>query len=529
MAKKKWAHGSPNTIAQLFGTGEIKKLLSSDIDLGPDEVLVLIEDGSITNTYTQTKVKKVLEGIGDKLNKMGGKNEDVEVMIADTSKKKIFIHFGEEYPLKMYSLDNNLISGNLMIMFSIARNNIPSLYSWLANSKEGVITIRDVRKLTQNEIALKGLKSCIREFSTEEIGKMSTIKKIENECLKEVGRLLELYAIEPIRFNLSFDLPDLYSIKQAARKKELSGKTKSHDKRRVLEIAIRGPSGLFEEDVRVWGDFSIGRVKTSEGPKLAVWQEEIKKVSHLVECPHTISRLQAVDDIECVSCHARFFWKDDKLYIQDMGSTNGTKINDKTVQGWEKKRKSDIVEISTLSDVELGDFHIRVEPHPIPPILKQLGLDSVDLSSPIIPNIPGKIPTESREKISNNRDEKQEMIKTTLNKISYDVNKADSIKERIINGELSEEEIAKVKDILMKLLTKLVKIVHEDPDNKRARELSEQTHDLYSQLTLLETGSDDFSIGEETIDKIIRGDILDFPILIRIDDEFILAASEEVS
>ncbi|MFW3146980.1 MAG: hypothetical protein ACMUIE_09235 [Thermoplasmatota archaeon] len=224
MAGKKWAHGSPNTIAQLFGAKEIDKLLSSNIVVGPDEVMVLIEDGKITNTYTQTKVSQVLGTMGDKFKRLFGKGKDVEVLFADTSEKKIFLHFGQEYDLKPYTIDDDLVSGNLAVLFSIDRSNIANLYSQVANKPDMAITTRDIRILVQNEIATRVLKPTIKEFSTEDIGKRTTIKKIENECLREIGRVFELYAIEPVRFTISFDLTAIDHVKMATRERELSGK-----------------------------------------------------------------------------------------------------------------------------------------------------------------------------------------------------------------------------------------------------------------------------------------------------------------
>jgi hypothetical protein len=151
-----------------------------------------------------------------------------------------------------------------------------------------------------------------------------------------------------------------------------------------------------KEKVEVNGDFEIGREKTEEGPKLT-FSLSTGEVYHVTDCPLTISRLVKVGSKECASCHARIFWEGDRLFIQDMGSTNGTTMDGQPLRGWEKKKRSDNVEIDKTSNIKLGEFELIIEPI-IPkeepsPILKQLGLDPVlagakqNGSSPIIINI----------------------------------------------------------------------------------------------------------------------------------------------
>ncbi len=160
-------------------------------------------------------------------------------------------------------------------------------------------------------------------------------------------------------------------------------------------ITYTDPEGE-KRKVEVVGDFKVGRQKTERGPMI-VFLLEKGETQCLTNCPRTISRLQEDVGRECRSCHARFYWEEERFYVQDMGSTNGTMYNGKFLSGWEKKRESDPVEISTSSEIRLGDFDMVVDPiierSEPNPIIKQLGLDPVlgqssgNGSGPIIINI----------------------------------------------------------------------------------------------------------------------------------------------
>lgn len=160
-------------------------------------------------------------------------------------------------------------------------------------------------------------------------------------------------------------------------------------------ISYKDQSGE-EVKLEVGGNFQVGRHKTPQGPMIAFLMED-GQTHCLTTCPRTISRLQKGEGLECRSCHARLFWDGERVFIQDMGSMNGTTMNGKYLSGWEKKVRSDPVEIATSSDIKFGEFQLSIEPvidrPQANPIIKQLGLDPVlgkaqgNGSSPIIINI----------------------------------------------------------------------------------------------------------------------------------------------
>ena len=145
---------------------------------------------------------------------------------------------------------------------------------------------------------------------------------------------------------------------------------------------------------KIEGDFTIGRMRTPEGYKLTVLYEngELYTIS---SCPSTVSRMVVSENKTCTSCHAIFFWNNNKLYIRDMGSSFGTLVNGQTLPGWEKKKQSDPVLLKSRSEVVLGGMMFIVEPvvetEGVPNIFKQLGLESIvennQQSAPIVINI----------------------------------------------------------------------------------------------------------------------------------------------
>ncbi len=60
-----------------------------------------------------------------------------------------------------------------------------------------------------------------------------------------------------------------------------------------------------------------------------------------------------VDDPFASSAHARIFFRDDFMYVEDMGSTNGTYLNGRQLRGAERLKVADVIRI--------GDSEYRYE------------------------------------------------------------------------------------------------------------------------------------------------------------------------
>jgi len=116
-----------------------------------------------------------------------------------------------------------------------------------------------------------------------------------------------------------------------------------------------------EKTQELEGDFHLGREKTSEGPRLSIRQKNGSTI-HLWECPMTVSRLKMGQSETELKCHARFFWEEGVLQVQDMGSTNGTKMEGSYLRGWSKKVKSDPVPIKGRSLLQVGELEFYIEP-----------------------------------------------------------------------------------------------------------------------------------------------------------------------
>jgi len=66
--------------------------------------------------------------------------------------------------------------------------------------------------------------------------------------------------------------------------------------------------------------------------------------------------------------HAKIFVKQDGLYIQDLGSKNGTVIDGNIIKGWQRGKPSDIVKVEPGQNILIGVstcFKIAVGPPPI--------------------------------------------------------------------------------------------------------------------------------------------------------------------
>lgn len=66
------------------------------------------------------------------------------------------------------------------------------------------------------------------------------------------------------------------------------------------------------------------------------------------------SRVTIGSDVTVSRNHARIFHKNNKFYIQDLGSLNGTRVNGKPIEGWGERAPSKPLEIVDGDVVEVG-------------------------------------------------------------------------------------------------------------------------------------------------------------------------------
>ncbi len=246
--KRKWAHADPKTIAQVYTHKEIGGFLSPDLIIGPNEELLLIEDGRIRDSITQTKVKKITGGVFDKLKNLVGKGKNAEVMFVDTSDKEIVISFGEDYTIAPVTVENDTISGSMSMLFNIDRHNIANLYSRVKGKKGRILTTRDIKKEIRREIGRRVLVPRIGGMGSEEIGSLDAVKRIENECRRETGKRMELLALDPIQFTIGFDRTKVQRIEIEGRDRELA-----HQRQTEAFRAEKVGTDRLEE-VQKWSD-----------------------------------------------------------------------------------------------------------------------------------------------------------------------------------------------------------------------------------------------------------------------------------
>ena len=146
----------------------------------------------------------------------------------------------------------------------------------------------------------------------------------------------------------------------------------------VCKVLIRYTDAYgIEREVGISGDFTIGRKDTGDDSFLCLTDSQGREIL-LMACDRSISRR-----------HALCYWIDQKLFIRDVGSTNGTFINGHALQGWTRKAESKAVNIPKKVDIKLAEGCVfNIEPDEacdeVGQILKQVGLPK---GAPIVINI----------------------------------------------------------------------------------------------------------------------------------------------
>jgi len=90
----------------------------------------------------------------------------------------------------------------------------------------------------------------------------------------------------------------------------------------------------------------------------------------VIRTPSSVSDLQ-IEDATLSRNHARIYWQSGKLFIQDLGSKNGTYISGTALAGWSPGKESKPVEVVEQSVVQFGyNTTVRIE-RGIPSLSKQ--------------------------------------------------------------------------------------------------------------------------------------------------------------
>lgn len=221
MVRREWSHASKKTVAKLYRHDDIQGILTPDMIIGPNEELLLIEDGKILDSLTQTKIKKIKGGLFNEVKNFFGRGKRVEILFVDTSEKEISIPFGKDYTIAPMTQESDMVEGTVTMLFNIDRHNIANIYTHTKTAENKELTLRDIKKLLRREVLRRVLLPQISELSTRDLGSMEVIRRIENSCRRETGKRMELYAIDPIQFTIGFDLTSVQRMDKQLREKEL--------------------------------------------------------------------------------------------------------------------------------------------------------------------------------------------------------------------------------------------------------------------------------------------------------------------
>jgi len=133
----------------------------------------------------------------------------------------------------------------------------------------------------------------------------------------------------------------------------------------------------IERTIFMEGNFTLGRLEEDTCCDL-IFRDGLGNGTKIMPCDRSVSRK-----------HARVFWNDSKLFIQDLGSVNGTYVNGHPLQGWSKKNASVPLHIPTRVKISISKEYIfDIEPFKekgeVERIMEQAG---VAPGTPVVINI----------------------------------------------------------------------------------------------------------------------------------------------
>jgi hypothetical protein len=222
-------------IAKLVPKEMIKGIIKQDIVVRPGEEVVVIRNGKIEDTITQTRLEKIGGGFGNWLTKRFGVGEDLELLFVDTKERDLEIIFKE------LSSDRDVVGGTCTLRFRIDPTkvtNIISLMKGLPQSEEDIKLAREqpiAKKLWKKKMNLfwlgqnwytgmilekeelsrkleRELKSkifepvIIKSLSKDIRGNPEIREKMEQMLIVELRKTFDMWGLNLLNFYTNFEI-----------------------------------------------------------------------------------------------------------------------------------------------------------------------------------------------------------------------------------------------------------------------------------------------------------------------------------
>ncbi len=191
----KWQH-SENIIARKINKSELQGFRRTDVILGPNEAGVLIQDGKIDDTITQTRVREFTPNILNKIMDIIFGSHDSDLLLVNTSLLDI-----EDYLIDIVNAENKEQSGKYTFRFKINLNEISKVFNLIGGAKK--LTKLDLKNKLKTEVMGDIFSPIISKYSEMELrNNKKIIEEIENEVYTSMRKTFNMWGLSLISLHI---------------------------------------------------------------------------------------------------------------------------------------------------------------------------------------------------------------------------------------------------------------------------------------------------------------------------------------
>jgi len=332
-------------LAKLIPKEQIKGLIKQDIVVRPGEQVVILRNGKIEDTVTQTRLEKMGGGFGNWLSKKIGFGEDLELLFVDTTETDIDLGINE------YSNEHDEVKGTCTLRVRIDPTKAAKLIGLMktfahqesdvdksadqplakklwkkkktlfGRVKEDwyaamILESSDLAVKLEDELRSKVFTSTIGSYSSDDVRKNPEVReKIEQEIAVELRKTFEMWGLTLLNFYTTLEAGAYEELEQYRRDKniliekadidslpsfmeEIRSLDRSHQKRKLqLEHAfnLRRMNLLNDEDLKdIKQERDLTRQEQLVKKRLEIqkdqqtseWQEHVQDMKELFGEPY---------------------------------------------------------------------------------------------------------------------------------------------------------------------------------------------------------------------------------------------------
>lgn len=228
-------------VARLVPKTDIHGVLKQDIIVGPGEEAVIIRNGKIEDTVTQTRLEKIGGGLGTWITRTFGVGEDLELLFVDTKEMDV------ELPINEKSSDYDEVKGTATVRVKINPIEATKLIGLLRDrpmwteelKQKGIIWKRwesekryagnalvllkdDLQDKLGAELKSKVFTPYIAQYPSKDIRVNPEVReKVENGINVELRKTLDMWGITLLNFYLTLEASAYEALEKYRREKDL--------------------------------------------------------------------------------------------------------------------------------------------------------------------------------------------------------------------------------------------------------------------------------------------------------------------